>query len=134
MKLRLAYYGDPILRKKAAAITEITPAIKQLVEDMIDTMQATNGIGSAAPQVHQSITLFIISPPFQKEDKMWGQLPVRVFINPKILKHNEETIVIQEGCLSIPGIRGDVTRPISLTVRATNLEGEEFEEAFEGWP
>jgi peptide deformylase len=127
MKLPLAYYGDPILRKKADPITEITEEIKQLVLDMEDTMNANNGIGIAAPQVHHSIRLFITCLPVKGmgEDE-WIPGPLRVFINPVIESLGEETCVISEGCLSIPKIHRDVERPAKVVVRATDLNGAEF--------
>lgn len=129
MELPLAYYGNPILRKKAEPVVKINEEIKTLVADMNDTMRAYNGVGLAAPQVHHSLALFIICPATEENDK-WIYGKLRVFINPKILSYSEETWVRGEGCLSIPKIFGEVTRPSQITVRYTNLEGEELEESF----
>ena len=104
MKLLLAYYGDPVLRKKAAPVLEINSSIKQLVGDMIDTMHEYNGVGLAAPQVHQSLSLFITEAPIHLPDGDWGPATLRVFINPKILTYSEEEDMMSEGCLSIPTI------------------------------
>lgn len=130
MKLPLAYYGDPILRKKAAPVLHITDDIRQLVKDMIETMEANDGCGLAAPQVHHSLSLFITRIPEYLEDNMIpGQL--KIFINPKILSYSQEEWACQEGCLSIPGIREDVSRPFKITIEATDLEGNRFTENFE---
>lgn len=130
MKLPLAYYGDPVLRKKAKPVEAINDEIRQLVQDMAETMEANDGCGLAAPQVHRSLSLFITCIPryVDEETVLPGEL--RVFINPKIIAYSEETWPCKEGCLSIPGLRDTVVRPFEVTVQATNLEGERFEEEF----
>lgn len=130
MKHPLAYYGNPILRKKAAAIPKITDELKQLVADMIETMTAHNGCGLAAPQIHQSIALFITRIDHHDEEDNLIPGEVRVFINPKIISHTPEQWTCSEGCLSIPGVREDVSRPEKVVIQATNLDGVSFEEEF----
>lgn len=130
MKLKLAYYGNPILRKKAKPVDAINDEIKQLVEDMIVAMDEKDGIGLAAPQVSLSIALFITRVPIEKENDEWDRGEVRVFINPKIIKHSKDEDSFSEGCLSIPKVYGDVFRPITITIEATDLEGNKFTEEF----
>ncbi len=131
MKLPLAYYGDPILRKKAVPIKNITPEIKQLVADMIETMDETKGIGIAAPQVHHSLAIFVTRTPVEQEDGSFIDGPiVRVFINPKIQGYSQEVEEDSEGCLSIPRLYGEVIRPIKISVQATDLDGNTFTEDF----
>lgn len=133
MKLPLAYYGNPILRKKAAPINKITPEIKQLVADMIETMDATKGIGIAAPQVNQSLAVFVTRTPVEQEDGTFIDGPtVRVFINPKIQSYSQEIEADSEGCLSIPKLYAEVFRPIHISVQATDLDGNTFTEDFSG--
>ncbi|MBY0529019.1 MAG: peptide deformylase [Rhabdochlamydiaceae bacterium] len=124
----LAYYGDPILRKKADPILEISDEIKKLIDEMIETMDGCDGIGLAAPQVHHSIQLFIIREPSEDENGeiAWGD--VKVFINPVLSSFSEEKWSLSEGCLSIPSIHFDVERPKELTVEYTNLEGNRVQE------
>lgn len=133
--LPLAYYDDPILRKKAEPVTVITEDIKKLVEEMQETMDICNGIGLAAPQVHHSIRLFIIREPINKntdKDKIeWGK--VKVFINPKISSPSAKTWKTSEGCLSIPNIYADVDRPEEITVEYTNIEGRVLKQRFSDW-
>lgn len=133
--LPLAYYDDPILRKKTELITEITEDIKKLIEEMKETMDACNGIGLAAPQVHHSIRLFIIREPTNKElDKnkvQWGE--VKVFINPKISSPSKKTWRESEGCLSIPNVYADVERPQEITVEYMNIEGKFLKQRLSGW-
>jgi peptide deformylase len=126
MQLKFAYYGHPILRKKAAPVEMIDEHIKELVRDMIETMLAHNGLGLAAPQVHRSLAILLTNVPFKdKEGNVVTGKP-KVFINPKILEYSEENWTHSEGCLSIPKIYGDVERPIKVKVEATNLKNEKF--------
>lgn len=134
MKLPLAYYGNPILRKKGERVNEINDEIRQLIRDMEETMFAHDGIGLAAPQVKLSLTLFIINVPTQAADGQWIPAETRVFINPKILEHSEEEWLRGEGCLSIPNVYGTVSRPLKIKVEATDLEGKVFVEEFSGLP
>ncbi len=132
MQIPLRYFDDPILRKKGAPITKITPEIIQLTQDMIDTMHAKNGMGLAAPQVNQSLALFVTQVPIKvsedPEDHEWEAGEIRIYINPKILAYTEEKWVREEGCLSIPGVYGDVERPVGIKIRATDIRGNTFEE------
>lgn len=130
MKVELAYYGNPILRKKCEPVSEITDEIRTLVRDMVDTLKAENGLGLAAPQVKHALRLFITAVPVEEVDGEFQPGPLRVFINPNILEVSEEQAIETEGCLSIPKVRGHVERPIRIRIRATNLDGEEFEEEF----
>lgn len=134
--LPLAYYGDAILRQKASAITAITPDIKKLVEEMIETMDACDGIGLAAPQVHHSIRLFVIRTPtpvgeFEREKIEFGE--VKVLINPILSLSSKESWKAPEGCLSIPTIRALVERPKEVTVEYTSLEGQVIKENVSAW-
>lgn len=133
MILKLAYYGDPVLRKKAAPVTEITDEIKKLVEEMTETMVERKGVGLAAPQVGQSLALFVTQFPTEMEEDKWVPGPTEVFINPKILDVSDNTWEYSEGCLSIPGIYEDVIRPHKIRIRAQNLQGEVFEREIEGY-
>ncbi|MBA3237161.1 MAG: peptide deformylase [Parachlamydiaceae bacterium] len=129
MKLPLAYYGDPILRKKGALITEINDEIRQLVNNMIDTMLALKGIGLAAPQVHASLALFIAYFIKEDEEKI-DRNKIRVFINPKITFYSLDLSCYSEGCLSIPKLHGDVDRPMTIEIEALDLDGRIFTEKY----
>lgn len=130
MQLPLAYYGNPILRKKCQKVDEINDRIRQLVQDMEETMSIHDGIGLAAPQVHENLALFIINIPKQIEPDRWIPGQTRIFINPKIIEHSEEEWLRGEGCLSIPEIYGSVSRPLHIKVEATNIDGQRFIEDF----
>ena len=115
-------YPDPVLSTPGAAVSEFaTPELRQLVEDMFASMYAANGVGLAAPQIGRSQRLTVI-------DCSVGEDPAQklVLINPEITRR-EGKQTGEEGCLSIPGVRADVTRALSVTVRAQNVEGEWFE-------
>ncbi len=133
MKLKISYYGDPILRKKAKPIEEVTDELRKLAEDMLVTMDENNGIGLAAPQVGRGIRLFILRNYEELEDGQIRLTEPQAFINPKITLVGEETQVDTEGCLSIPGIRAEVVRPLKIVVEATDLDGRKFTEEVEGY-
>jgi peptide deformylase len=130
MILKLAYYGDSILRKKCALVEAITPEISVLIQDMIETMHSQKGLGIAAPQVHADKAIFVICPHYKDEEGNWHPGDVQVFINPKILEKSEETTTESEGCLSIPKIYGDVKRPQRIVIQAMNEKGETFTKEF----
>jgi peptide deformylase len=131
--LPLAYYGDPVLRRKGAPVTVIDDDLKQLIEEMIETMDACDGVGLAAPQVHHSLQLFVIRAPVEKEGTLVDSGEPRVFINPILLKKSREQWEESEGCLSIPLLRAQVKRPETVTVEYTDLEGCRRTEEFSGW-
>lgn len=132
MKLPLAYYGNPVLRQKGARVDEINDELRLLVQDMVETMFAERGMGLAAPQVSRSIALFITHVPIEKGEDEWEEGPLRVFINPKIIERSDEEWILDEGCLSIPGVRGDVIRPITITIEYTDMMGERKTETYTG--
>ncbi len=122
MSLRdIILHPNDVLNQKATPVASVDDDIRQLVDDMVDTMYDAPGIGLAAPQIGvlQRITVIDVSG---KEDPP----ELNVFINPKIV-YAEGSIVWEEGCLSIPGVYEKVQRANQIVVQATNREGEEFE-------
>ena len=116
-KLKIVKFGDPMLRKVSRPVTEITPRILTLLDDMVETMREAGGCGLAAVQVGVLRRIVVI----EVEDGNVIEL-----INPKIIAFSGEQNE-QEGCLSNPGEYGITKRPKAVTVRATNRHGEEFE-------
>jgi len=115
-------YPDPILTTPAAPVASFADAeLRQLVEDMFATMKEANGVGLAAPQIGIGKRLTVI-------DCSGGEDPSQrlVLLNPEVIR-KEGKQTGEEGCLSLPGFRADVTRARAVTVRAQNLEGEWFE-------
>jgi len=136
MKRPLAYLGDAVLRQKARPVEEITPEIRLLVAEMIETMNAvpdTVAVGIAAPQVHASLRVFIVRMVSDAPDGQLMLHPPEVFINPTLSEPARETEEMSEGCLSIPGLSAPVQRPVSIRIRATDLEGRPFERLLTGF-
>lgn len=132
MKLPLCYYGNPILRKKSAPIKAITPEICKLIEDMIETLDQSNGIGLSAVQVGSLLRLFVLRRYIHTSSKEWTLSEPYVYINPHILDHSQEQIEEEEGCLSIPKISLPVRRPAKIKVLSTRPDGKDVTEEIEG--
>lgn len=128
MPLKIFTYGSDVLRKIAKPIEQVDDKIRKFIDDMFVTMYAAEGIGLAAPQVGESIRLFIvdISPLQEGEEK-------RVYINPRIIDFGDELDEYEEGCLSIPQIHEIVTRPTSIRIQYDTIEGESRDELVEGF-
>ena len=112
--LNLRTLPDPVLRQKARRVTRFDDALQKLIDDMIDTMRAANGVGLAANQVGVLQRVVVIEIPEEEE--------VRVLINPEITRREGERTV-DEGCLSIPGYRGELTRSLKVRARALDRDG-----------
>jgi len=132
MPLVLSYYDNKILRKRARPIEEISEEIVQLAKEMIAIMDQNNGIGLAAPQVGKSLRLFIAKNYVVEEGGNLVFTTSQVYINPKLSMPSKETVIAEEGCLSIPGIYAEVERPFHICVEAQDLEGKLFIEEAEG--
>jgi peptide deformylase len=117
----IVQYGDPILEKPAKSITAFDSELAELAEDMFASMYAAQGVGLAAPQIGKSLRMTVV-------DVTAGKNPEAkiVLINPEII-HAEGEKREEEGCLSIPGFRGYVIRPLFVTVKAQTVTGETFE-------
>ena len=113
-KLKIVKIGDEVLRKECRPVDKITPRVLTLIDDMVETMRAANGVGLAAPQVGVLRRIVVI----ECEEGELIEL-----INPKIIAYSGENEGL-EGCLSLPGQWGIVTRPMHVTVRAMNRHGE----------
>lgn len=118
-------YGDPVLEKVAAPITEFDDKLKKLVEDMFESMYEAHGVGLAAPQIGLSLHLAVIDVTFKEDPDA-----KIVLCNPQIIK-TEGRQTSSEGCLSIPEFRENVTRPRIVTVRAQDVKGNWFEKTGE---
>jgi peptide deformylase len=114
-------FGDPVLETKAAPVTAFDADLRKLLDDMFESMYAAHGVGLAAPQIGVSQRIAVIDVTFKEDPKQ-----KLVLINPEII-HSEGRISQNEGCLSIPEFRENVTRPKKVTVRAQNAKGEFFE-------
>lgn len=132
MILPIVGYGAPVLRKRADAIDETYPDLKQLIDDMFATMYAASGVGLAAPQVDLSIRLIVIDANPFKEAYPEGEGFKKVFINPEIVELGKEMWTdFEEGCLSLPDIHEQVCRPRTVKVRYLDENFTRHEELFE---
>ncbi len=120
MTLKIVKYGDPVLQKEGAEVTNIDGKLADFITDMFATMYEAKGVGLAAPQVALSQKLFVmdVSGGKDKQNRI-------VVINPKIVE-TKGSIVSEEGCLSFPGIYFEVERPEIVTVQALDIHGKEY--------
>ncbi|WP_415401597.1 peptide deformylase [Tateyamaria sp. SN3-11] len=129
MSLRpILTWPDPGLSAICAPVAEITPAIRDLANDMLETMYAAPGRGLAAPQVGELVRLFVMDPSWKD-----GNPQPMICINPDILEHSDAVATAGEGCLSIPGVTVDVTRSTSVRMVWTDLDGIVHEAALHGF-
>ncbi len=133
MKFPIIAYGDPVLRKKATAIEPAEyPHIKELVADMFETMYGARGVGLAAPQVGLSMRLFVVDASvFDDEEPELAGFK-KAFINASILEETGEEWTFNEGCLSIPDIREDVSRKPVVKLSYYDENWKHYEETFKG--
>ncbi|NJN33620.1 MAG: peptide deformylase [Saprospiraceae bacterium] len=133
MILPIYAYGQPVLKKKAGNIEPTYPNLQALIADMYETMYEANGVGLAAPQIGLGIRLFVIdSEQIVKEDAPDHVGFKKVFINAQKLEESGTKWAYEEGCLSIPNIRGEVMRPPTLTIRYFDENFVEHTETFDG--
>ncbi len=118
--LSIIHYPDPRLSEVSTPVDEVNDSLHALAERMFELMFAAAGVGLAAPQVGVTVRMFVASPTFDAGDR-------RVYINPEIVSA-EGAQVCEEGCLSLPGITIKVKRADSVTIVATDLDGNEFTE------
>jgi len=128
--LKVARMGHPVLRAKARAIDpgQIgSPRLQQLIDDMFETMREYQGVGLAAPQVHESLRVFVAGFAPEDEEESGRGVPLMALINPEITPVGQELVDDWEGCLSIPDIRGRVPRSRQISVRAYDRRGKRVE-------
>jgi peptide deformylase len=131
---------DPVLRRKAKPITKFDKELQTLIDDMVDTMRDAPGVGLAAPQINELQQLAVIeyAEDEDEEPKDGEEIkpkPKKLFvvINPEIIKASEEKVMGIEGCLSIPGLIGEVERYEALTIKALNRHGKPIKFKVDGW-
>jgi len=121
--LNMRILPDPVLRQKARRVTKIDDSLQKLIDDMIETMRDASGVGLAANQVGVLQRVVVIEIPEEEQ--------VRALINPEIIRREGERVV-EEGCLSIPGYRGELTRSLKVRVRALDRNGKSVRFKAEG--
>ena len=135
MVRKIVLYPDPVLREKGRLVTEVTPEILTLADDMLETMRDARGVGLAAQQVGEAIQLAVVDVSHDEEciiflnlngeDRPLASIMPLVFINP-VLEFGKRKETDIEGCLSFPDLRADVTRPGTVKARLQTLEGEKL--------
>ena len=141
--LQIVTLPDPILRRKARPVTRFDKDLQTLIDDMIETMREAPGVGLAAPQVDISQQLIVVeyAEPDEEieegseevEEKLPKPKQLYVVINPQIVKTSEEKVLGFEGCLSIPGLQGEVERHAALQVKGLNRHGSPIKIKVDGW-
>ncbi len=139
MILPIVAYGDPVLRKKADPINKDYPEIEELVANMWETMYQASGVGLAAPQIGLAVRLFIVdTSPFGEDDELETHEREalrdfkRVFINAQMEEESGDPWLFNEGCLSIPDIREDVSRRERITISYLDENFDKRKERFDG--
>ena len=133
MILPIYTYGQPVLREKAKPVDNDYPGLQQLINDMFDTMLKADGVGLAAPQVGHPIQLYVIDANAVTKDYPECKDFKRVMINPEIVDKKDETILLEEGCLSFPGIHEKVARYAGVRVKYFDANLNPCEETLEGF-
>jgi peptide deformylase len=129
----IVMYGDPVLRKRAKEIERGSLDIKAFVQDMFETMYAAHGIGLAAPQIGKSVRVFVVDGTSLKEEEEEDMTRFKkAFINPVIVEEDGDDWEFEEGCLSIPNIRENVSRPETVRIRYADEEWNIKEEEYDG--
>jgi peptide deformylase len=116
--------GEQVLRKKSRKVTQFNDELRALADDMVETMRSSNGVGLAAPQVGELRRLIVVETPEDEDEPDSGRL--YIVVNPKIIRASQEQVDGIEGCLSIPGYVGEVTRHESVTIKGQDPEGRKI--------
>ncbi|MBK6646022.1 MAG: peptide deformylase [Anaerolineales bacterium] len=139
MTLRqIVHLPEPILRKKAKPVTKFDKDLQTLIDDMIETMREAPGVGLAAPQINLPMQLAVVEYAEGEDEELEEGAPepkkkLYVLINPEIIKVSEEKVMGIEGCLSIPGLVGEVERYEAIQVKALNRHGAPVKIKVDGW-
>lgn len=133
MILPVVVYGHPVLRKVAVEINKDYENLPKLIENMWDTMYSADGVGLAAPQIGLSVRLFVIDGKDLAEDFPDLMYFKKTFINARIIEADGEPMTNNEGCLSLPGIREEVTRPSRIRIQYVDENFEPHDDVYEGF-
>ena len=131
----ILHVGNPLLRERSREITRdelAAPDMQQLIDDLVDTMHAANGAGIAAPQIGELVRIATIEVTNNPRYPYKPPIPLTVVVNPVIEPIDEELVEINEGCLSVPNMRGNVMRFVNVRVRYWDGDGNEHDEIWRG--
>lgn len=133
MKYPVTVYGDALLRKKAQKVDKEHEGLSDIIENMWETMYSSDGVGLAAPQVGKSIRIFIVDASSGADEEPELADFKKVFINPEIVETYGEEWIMNEGCLSLPEIREDVSRPDYVRIKYFDENFTEHNEVYNGY-
>jgi len=126
-RLRIVFYPDPVLRRKAEPIGEVTDEVRLVADRMLDLMREAKGVGLAAPQVGLPWRMFVVNATGEPGDD-------HVFINPHLSDPSRTQTSVEEGCLSLPDIRAQIMRPQGITINALDLQGQPVQYTSDDFP
>ena len=127
---------NPQLRRPAARVNDFGPQLQRLIEDMVDTMEDAKGVGLSGPQVAQNRRIILARLPDDEDSReVYGEDAGKLYVlaNPKIIRRSDEMVIGVEGCLSLPGLLGDVERHESVELAGQNREGKPVRLTASGW-
>jgi len=126
---------NPTLRQRAQKVHRITPEIKQLIDDLVETMRVAPGVGLAAPQIDVGLRVIVVEYAEGSEDEDAPEKPPKLYavINPEITRTSKARVLGNEACLSLPGYFGEVERYERVTVKGLNRHGQDFKMKTNGW-
>jgi len=131
----ILHVGNPLLRERSREITRdelASPEMQQLIDDLVDTMHHANGAGIAAPQIGELVRIATIEVNHNPRYPYKPPIPLTVVVNPIVEMLDDELVEINEGCLSVPNMRGNVMRHVTIRVRYWDREGNEHDEVKRG--
>lgn len=131
----ILHIGHPLLREVARPVTAeelASESVQALIDDLVDTMRAANGAGLAATQIGEMVRIAVIEVNDNPRYPYKPRIPLTVVVNPEITPVDDETVVINEGCLSVPNLRGDVARFVNVRVRWLDRDGTRYDEIVRG--
>jgi peptide deformylase len=135
--LEIVKHPSDILRRKALPVETVDETTRRLLDDMVETMRAAPGVGLAGPQVNVPLRVIVVEYGEEPEEEANGKEPPEkklfTLVNPEVARASTETETATEGCLSIPGLVGDVERATSVTVKALNRRGQPVKIKASGW-
>ena len=130
----ITVYGDPVLRKITTDIDQNFEGLDKLVGDMFETMYNAEGVGLAAPQIGLTVRVFVVDlSPLGDEEPLLKDFK-KAFINPHIIEKEGDKVLMDEGCLSLPGLREDVLRFSTIRIKYFDQNWQEFDEVYTGFP
>jgi peptide deformylase len=129
----ITVYGDPVLRKVTTDIEKNYEGLEKLADDMFETMHNAEGVGLAAPQIGLTVRLFVVDLSPLGDDEPLLKDFRRAFVNPYIVEKSGDKVLMDEGCLSIPGLREDVLRYSTIRMKYYDVNWNEYDEVYTGF-